>query len=204
MDFWNSLLTEKSWEHLLELRKKKFNFVLIGGWAAYMWTRLHKSKDIDIVLKKIEDIDFLKQKYNLKKNDKLKRYEIELDEIDVDIYVPYYSKLTIPPEEIVKHTTKIENIEVVIPEMLLILKQGAENDRSESTKGLKDQIDIITLLIYSDIDFKKYRELLKKYKLEHFETRLKKIVKNFKDIKYLDLNPREFKLKKKELEKRGI
>ena len=43
MEFWNSLLTQKSWELLQKLSKEKFRFILIGGWAAYLWTKQHKS-----------------------------------------------------------------------------------------------------------------------------------------------------------------
>lgn len=199
MEFWNSVLTEKSWNILLELNKEPINFILIGGWAAYLWTNLHKSKDVDIALEDFKALNYLKKKYNLKKNENLKKYEIQFEEIDVDIYVPFYSKLAIPVEEIKKHATKIKGIKVVKPDALLILKQGAEIERKESIKGGKDQIDIMTLLIYSEIDFKTYKKLLKEYKLEHFLPRLKHIIKTFKDIQYLDLNPRQFKLKKKEI-----
>ena len=199
MEFWNSTLTEKSWKILLQLKEKKFDFIIIGGWSAYLWTNLHKSKDIDIVVKDFKDLAVLKKDYDLIKNNNLKKYEIKIEEIDIDIYVPFFSELTVPVEEIEKHTTKIKNFEVVKPEILLILKQGAEYDREKSVKGEKDRIDIMTLLFYADIDFNGYFKLLKKYKLEHFYERLKKIVINFKEIKYLNLNPRQFKLKKTEI-----
>lgn len=202
MEFWNSTLTEKSWNILLDLNKKPFKFIVIGGWAAYLWTKLHKSKDLDIVLKDMQGLDYLKQNYQLKKNDNLKKYEISFEEIDVDIYMPFFSKLTIPVNDVKNYTTKIEGIEVVSSEVLLILKQGAEFDRAGTIKGNKDQIDIISLICFSNIDFKKYNDILKKYKLEHFRARLKQIIINFKDIKYLDLNPRQFKLKKEELLKK--
>jgi len=202
MEFWNSTLTEKSWNILLEINKKPFKFIVIGGWAAYLWTKLHKSKDLDIVLKDMQDLDYLKQNYALKKNDNLKKYEISFEEIDVDIYVPFFSKLSIPVNDIKNYTTKIEGIEVVSSELLLILKQGAEFDRAGTIKGNKDQIDIIALICFTNVDFKKYNDILKKYKLEHFRARLKQIIINFKDIKYLDLNPRQFKLKKEELLKK--
>ena len=51
-EFWNSLLTEKSWEILQELRKN-YDFILIGGWAVYLLTKQKKSKDIDIVIGRI-------------------------------------------------------------------------------------------------------------------------------------------------------
>lgn len=196
MEFWNELLTEKSFTLLKELTKKDFRFILIGGWAAYLWTKTHKSKDIDIILPDFTSLDYLKKHYELKKNDALKKYEIVFGEIDLDIYVPFYSKLALPVEEIVKHTTTIENIEVVIPEMLLILKQGAEKDRSHSVKGMKDRVDILTLLFFADVDLRKYKELIKKYVLQGYSDRLKSILLEFRELKYLHLNPREFKLKK--------
>ena len=202
MEFWNSILTEKSWKILQELKKEKFGFILIGGWAAYLWTNLHKSKDIDIVIKDFKDLSFLKHKYDLKKNSTLKKYEIKIEEIDIDIYAPFFSELAVPVEDIKKHTTRIQNIEVANPTVLLILKQGAEKVREKSVKGEKDRIDIMTLLFYSEIDFKKYFKLLKRYNLADFYKRLKDIIKNFKEIKYLNLNPREFKLKKQEIMKK--
>src|SRR3989338_1957410 len=199
MEFWNSLLTEKSWNPLKELSKKDFKFILIGGWAAYLWTKLHKSKDIDIIIPNFKDLEYLKKNYDLRKNDSLKKYEIKFEEIDVDIYVPYYSKLALPVEEIKSHAAKIENMQVVSPEILLILKQGAELDRKDSVKGSKDRVDIMALLLFSEIDFKEYKILLRKNSLIHYSDRLLSIINGFKDINYLDLNPREFKLKKREL-----
>jgi hypothetical protein len=199
MEFWNSTLTEKSWKILLQLKEKKFDFILIGGWAAYLWINLHKSKDIGIVIKDFKDLNFLKKNYDLIKNDSLKKYEIKIEEIDIDIYVPFFSKLAVPVDEIRKHTTKIQNLEVVKPEILLILKQGAEQDREKSVKGEKDRIDIMTLLFYSSVNFKEYFKLLKKHNLDHFYKRLKNIISNFREIEYLNMAPREFKLKKKEI-----
>lgn len=198
VDFWNSLLTEKSWNLLINL-SKEFEFIVIGGWAAYLWTGLHKSKDIDISLTDIKKLEYLKDKYNLKKNDNLKKYEISFEEIDVDIYVPYYSKLPIPAEELKEYTTRIEGFTVLKSEALLILKQGAEEQREDSVKGMKDRVDIMTLLCFAGIDLKRYSKLLKRYKLEHYFLRLKNVINNFKDYNYLNLNPREFKLKKKEI-----
>lgn len=198
-DFWNSLITEKSWNILLNLKKLPFEFAVIGGWAAYLWTKAHKSKDIDILLKNFEDMKYLKEHYTLKKNDNLKKYEIKMDEIDIVIYVPFYSKLALPVEECVKHTARIDGIEVVSPEVLLILKQGAELDRRDSIKGQKDRIDVMSLLVYSPIDFRKYSLLLKANKIEHYFQRLKEIITLFKDIEYIGLNPREFRLKKQEI-----
>ncbi|HLD43426.1 MAG TPA: hypothetical protein VJB08_05585, partial [Candidatus Nanoarchaeia archaeon] len=145
MEYWNTLITEKSWNVLKELNKK-IKFTLIGGWAAYLWSHSHKSKDIDIVVE-FGELEKIKKAYKLKKNDNLRKYEITIDEIDVDIYVPYYSRLAVPAEDIRKYAEKIENFNVVKPEILLILKQAAEYDRQESEKGLKDRIDIMGILL---------------------------------------------------------
>ncbi len=199
MEFWNSELTEKSRNLLKEIQKKPFRFIVIGGWAAYLWTKTHKSKDIDIIIPDFKDLNYLKDNYDLIKNDNLKKYEIKFGEIDLDIYIPYYSKLTLPLEDIKDETTKIENMEVVNPEILLILKQGAEIDREKSAKGLKDRIDIMTLILFSEINFEKYFKKLKKHDLVHLSLRLEKIITNFKEIKYLELNSHEFKLKKQKI-----
>lgn len=181
-----------------ELKKEKFRFIVIGGWAVYLWTKQHKSKDIDIILPELKDLEKIKQRYVLKKNDHLKKYEVLFEEIDLDIYVPYYSQLTLPIEDISKETTTIESFEVLIPEILLILKQGAEINRKECVKGQKDRIDIMTLLCYTPINLKKYRELLKKYNLLFYRHRLKEIIQSFKDIRFLNLSFKEYiQIKKK-------
>ena len=109
MEFWNSLLTEKSWRIMQELKKEKFRFIVIGGWAAYLWTKQHKSKDIDVIIPDFKELETLSKKYPLSKNDNLKKYEIKIEEIDIDIYLPYYSKLALPVQVIAKNTTRIES-----------------------------------------------------------------------------------------------
>lgn len=202
MEFWNELITKKSWEILLELNKKPVKFILIGGWAAYLLTKLHKSRDIDIVITDYRDLDYLKKNYELKKNVHLKKYEIIIEGVDIDIYAPHFSKLAIPPEDLIMYTLQIENITTIKPEVLLILKQGAELERRNTIKGQKDQIDIITLLIKTEISWQQYYAILKKYNLVVYIKRLKEIIKEFRETKYLLLNPRQFKLKKNEILKK--
>lgn len=194
--FWNSLLTEKSWKILLEL-KNKYSFIVIGGWAVYLLTRQQKSKDIDILIG-IQELEKFKTE-DLRKNDRLRRYEIKFNEIDLDIYVEYFSKFIIPAEELNKYTLQLEGFTVLSPEILLILKQSAFKEREFSVKGEKDQVDILSLLFFSGIDLKKYQEIIQKYSLDYFSSELKKILVNFKDHDYLNLNPREFKIRKNKI-----
>lgn len=192
MDYWHSILTERSWQVLQEL-KGRFPFILIGGWAVYLWAHTHKSKDIDIIVD-FDTLSQLKQQYDLRKNNKLQKYEIKIDGIDIDIYVPHYSRLIIPVETI--KTEQIEGFTVARPEYLLILKQGAELARKESEKGEKDRIDILSLLFNCAIDFQAYYQILKTHHCEHLLPRLKAIVRGFREASYLNLTPRQLKLKK--------
>ncbi|MBS3128205.1 hypothetical protein J4410_03610 [Candidatus Woesearchaeota archaeon] len=187
-----------------DIKKEGWRFIVIGGWATYLWTRQHKSKDIDIIIPDFDTLSVLKKKYDLKKNDHLKKYEILFGAIDVDLYVPYYSQLTLPIEIIAKQTSFVEGFEVIKPEVLLILKQGAEQDRSYSVKGQKDRIDIMTLLCFTEIDFAWYRQLLKTHHLEPYRLKLKNIIQTFKDLKYLEMNAQKYaKIKKDLLKKIG-
>ena len=196
MEYWNTAITEKSWETLQKI-KKEINFILIGGWAAYLWAQSHKSKDIDIVID-YKELDKLKLNYKLNKNYLLKKYEIKIDDIDIDIYLPFYSKLPLI-DNLENYTAKVQGFKVVKPEALIILKQAAEMSRQNSEKGMKDRIDIVDLLLKCEINFEEYKKILEKEKLSIFKKRMIEIINTFQDIKYFDLNQRQFKLKKGEL-----
>jgi hypothetical protein len=200
MEFWSELLTKASWEKLIEL-SKEIDLTVIGGWAAYLWTGLHKSKDIDILVD-YDTLIKLQKEYKLEKNDRLKKYEIKFDKFDIDIYLPGYSKLAIPVEDIIKkYPTMVRGIATIIPEILLILKQGAEIERRNTIKGKKDSIDILTLLIHAPIDLKEYKEILSKYKKENYIEELANVIKNFddRDLQYLGIDFMKFKRWKKDI-----
>ncbi|MBI4154712.1 hypothetical protein HY498_01360 [Candidatus Woesearchaeota archaeon] len=191
MEYWHDLITEKSWNVLQQI-KKDFDFVLIGGWAIYFYTKGLKSKDIDVIID-FDNLNEIRKKYDIKKNDHLKKYEIKVDDIDIDIYVKNFSELPVPVEEIEININLIENYRVVKPEILLILKQAAEFDRGHSEKGLKDRIDIMNLLINGNIDFDFYNELIERYRLNNFRSKLIDLTKNFNELNYLNLNVKEYK-----------
>ncbi|MCD6522172.1 MAG: hypothetical protein J7K68_00325 [Candidatus Diapherotrites archaeon] len=190
-EYWNEQLTKASWKKLQEI-SKLYDFILIGGWAIFLWTGKHKSKDIDIVVD-FKTLEQLKQDFTMIKNDRLKKYEIRFDKFDIDIYVPFYSQLAIPLEKI--RAVRVQGIKTASPEQLLILKQGAEIKRRYSIKGKKDAIDILTLLIYADIDIGKYKKLLEEYGIRNYLSELKRVIKEFsaKDIKFLDMDLKAFR-----------
>lgn len=201
-EFWSELVTKASWEKLQEL-SGEFEFIVIGGWAAYLWTKAHKSKDIDIVVD-YSELQKLSAKYRLEKNERLRKYEIKMGEFDIDVYLAHFSKLALPAEELFKHTALVEGIRTVIPEALAILKQGAEIDRRDSIKGRKDRIDILSLLVYSPFDLKRYRELLKKHGMEKLGDELIKEIALFSkdDLPYIAMNEHSFSKWKKEFLKK--
>jgi hypothetical protein len=201
-EFWNEIMTQASWEKLQEL-SGEFDFVLIGGWAAYLWCGMHKSKDIDIIVD-YGTLPKIKERYPLTKNDRLKKYEVKFQGFDIDIYLPFYSKLALPLEDLVRSAVKVKGIRTVPLEALLILKQAAEIDRRNSVKGQKDAIDILTILVYGGIDLKEYNKMLRRYELTQYIDELRYVIENVdpRNLKFLDMNVKSFSDWKKKTRKK--
>lgn len=176
MEFWNDIAIDRSYKIMQELRKK-MDFVLIGGWAVYFFTKAIKSKDIDIIVD-FENLSKIKLELEMKKNIFLKKYEIEAEGVPIDIYVPYYSEFVVPEEEIIKNFVVVENFKVPKPDILLLLKQQAEIQRKENIKGQKDRVDIICLAKSGKVNWKRYRQLVKKFGLVEYARRLERIVRS--------------------------
>lgn len=189
MSYYHDRVTQKSWE-LLGALTRRFSFILIGGWAVYLYTRALKSKDIDIIVP-FEELTKLREAYDLRKNDRLKKYEISVEETDVDIYVPHYSVLGLPVEAVQEHATQIEGFTVPMREALLLLKQRAWMDRGASSKGEKDRIDIVALL-ESGFDPKIYRSLIVRYDLQEYPDSLKRLLQEAVEIPELELNEHRY------------
>jgi len=196
-DFYQHFLTDKSFFLLKEL-KKRFKFILIGGWAVYFYTHSLKSKDIDIIID-FSQLDNLKKEFSIEKNERLKKYQIKIEEIDVDIYLPFYSDLGIPVEELIKKTVFINGFELLEKEILLITKLKAYQERIGSVKGQKDLIDIISLIILEEFDFNYFLKLIKKYNLKKHQKLLEKIILETKEVPELNLNKHFWGKKKREL-----
>lgn len=193
MEFWNEIITDKSFKVLQEL-EKRFKFILIGGWAIFILTKSIKSKDIDIIVD-FETLSQMRKELEISKTEFLKKYQSEIEGVSIDIYVPYYSEFIIPVEDIVKNTLYTEGFKLPKPEILLGLKLQAEKARSGSEKGQKDRTDILSLLTKEKINFKNYKMLVEKYNLGSYDRQLKNIVRVArKEFEYLGIkNPREIK-----------
>ena len=149
--YYRDLVTEKSW-NLLQKLSKRYSFVLIGGWAVWLYTHELKSKDIDIVVS-LTELGKLGKDFPLLKNDRLKKYEINQGEVQVDIYSPFYSDPGIAAETILENAVSIEGFRLPRPEDLLSLKFTAYKSRAGSSKGRKDLIDIVSLLQLKTLDW---------------------------------------------------
>jgi hypothetical protein len=169
---WRDEVVERSWRVLGELRGFA-DFVLIGGWGVYFWTRKLKSRDIDVY---IDQKNFYKlqseltqEGYALKRNVRLMKFEALISDVEVDIYTPFMSKLVIPCLEVFdrKLYSVIEGFKVAIPEVLLLLKAQAARDRWHAEKGLKDRVDIISLLKFADVKLDMLKQMLKEYNTQH-------------------------------------
>jgi len=196
-EFYHNLTTEKSFVTLQEL-KRKSSFVLIGGWAVFLYSKTLKSKDIDIIVD-YSELEKLRQEFRLIKNNRLKKYEIKIEEVDIDIYTPFFSILGLPAEEILKYTQRHEGFVLPLPEVLLILKIFVARQRKGTNKGRKDIIDIFSLLRVVDIDWKLFEKLIKKHKLKELSQQLGHIISTQSAIKELDLTDHKLSRLKKRI-----
>lgn len=195
--YYQDIVTEKSRQVLFRL-KSEIDFTLIGGWAVYLYTQALKSKDIDIIID-YSNLGKLQNSYPVNKNARLKKYEIKLEGIDIDIYLPYFSILALPVEEIAGYETRFSGFQTISKELLLILKQKAYQNRKLSIKGQKDKIDIISLSVLSDFDYNLYKQILKKYQLTNYLQSLLDIFTQTKTVEELGFNLHQFSKMKKEI-----
>jgi len=195
-EYYHNLITEKSFKVLQELRKR-FDFILIGGWAVFLYTESLKSKDIDIILD-YGELEKFKKEFKVSKNERLKKYEAKKEEVDVDIYLPYFSKLGIPVEDIMKHCNSVEGFTVPIPEMLMMLKIYTFKQRKGTNKGQKDLIDILSLIKKDKIDWDIYNKLIKQNNFLELNKELKELLSLVMSVPELNISNHQMaKLKKK-------
>lgn len=191
MDYYRDIVTEKSWQMLQTLRRD-YPFVLIGGWAVWLYTHRFKSKDIDIIVE-TRTLTKLKTQFSVTKNNRLFKYEAIQGEIQIDIYVPFWSHLGIPAEDILSHAAALEGFQVPPPETLVVLKQVAYAARTGSSKGYKDFLDIISLISLPQFRWSYYRSRAPQQLIEQ----LIKTLSNTTHIPELSLNHHQFARMKK-------
>lgn len=190
MQYYHDLIMQKSFEYLQAL-KKQYDFVLIGGWAVFLYSRALKSKDIDIIVD-YATLGRMKEASDIFKNDRLKKYEIKTGEFDVDIYLPHYSDLGIDVEEIKKLSIVREGFLVPPAEVLLLLKIYAFKERRGSTKGQKDELDIFSLAALPEFDWVGYKNLVADFNLAAHNELFLELLKKTRSVEELGLNEQKF------------
>lgn len=196
MIFYHDLITQKSWE-LLQTLSKQYDFILIGGWAVFLYTNALKSKDIDLVCE-FEELRKLKLDFEVSKNERLKKYQARRREVEIDVYIPYYSNPGLPAESLKSFQVTLEGLKTVKKEVLAILKQKALHERADSVKGRKDLIDLISLFRLNDFDWNNYKKICRDYKLSEYLNFVYQMVKKVNRLEELDLNEHSMsRLKKK-------
>lgn len=197
MQYYLDSITQKSWQELQSL-KKTLDFVLIGGWATYLYTRTLKSKDIDIIID-YDKLPKLEHHYQLVKNPRLNKYEAIKEEVQIDIYLPHYSKLGIPVEDLIDQVEELEGFRVLKSNYLLALKIYTLQQRGRSAKGRKDFIDILALVNTKVINWENVREIIQIYKLQSNLENFRDFLNESYEIPELDLNKHQFSRIKKEI-----
>ncbi len=171
MELWNEEIVEKSYE-LLNKLKEEIDFVVIGGWASWLYTKTVKSKDIDMYVNFEDFFKFQSKLANkgifISLNKKLKKYEAKVEGVDIDIYTPHNCNLIVSCKDVFskKWFKKVDGFKVILPEVFLVLKLKAEEERGGTIKGFKDRIDVLALIHKLDLDKKFLLELEKKYNID--------------------------------------
>lgn len=197
-EYYHHLVTDKSFLMLQDLQRR-FDFILIGGWAVFFYTKSLKSKDIDCIVDHTV-LQRLRNDYTLVKNERLQKYEIHMEEIDVDIYVRHYSDLGIPIEVIEHNTVRQEGFVLPRPEVLLLLKQKAYMDRQGTPKGEKDRIDIMSLLArVENFDWSFYKKMITEQRCPARADALRTLLAGVTDVPELNLNQHQYSRMKKSI-----
>jgi len=190
MNFYHNLITKKSWQTLKNLNKN-IDFILIDGWAVFLYAETLKSKDIDIIIN-FDQLSQLKKSYSVYKNERLKKYEAVKDEVQIDIYLPHFSHLGIPVEDLINQFQSYKGFKVLDINYLFVLKIYTLSQRQQSPKGRKDFIDLISLWLTKQIEAKKAKSLLKNYQMKTNLEVFFDILKENTHLPELDLSSHKF------------
>ncbi len=156
-----------------------YNFVIIGGWAVYNYTKKQKSKDIDIIINPQTYENLKNRNYIFKQIGNTDILYTKISNVEVDIFVTnLVTDLPIIINDIILSSTRgLFNNIYSNKNLLLILKTFSYFTRkTENIKKAKDIIDVVSLLFFGNINF----NFIRKYKGYKNIT--------YKDIEYILLH----------------
>lgn len=143
---------------LARLQQVAPDAVVLGGWAVYLYARGQRSTDVDIAVD-FDSFSRLQHEFGdlISKNSNLRKYELKVGDVEVDILVIHFSNAGIPIEHLLEPTQRIRGFRVMSPEGLLAMKMCAWLDRAGRPKGDKDEADVLSLLSAISFDWDRYR-----------------------------------------------
>lgn len=197
MAYYHDLVTRESWKELIALTQR-VPCVIIGGWAVYLYTKALKSKDIDILVD-FDALSILKDQYSITRNDRLKKYHATRDMVEIDIYLPHYSQIGIPVEEIIDKTGNIEGFCVIDPDYLCALKLYTLQERGRTPKGRKDFLDILSLFAAHVVDGERIIKIVETFQLSKANARFGEFLSEARALPELGLTPHSYARLKREI-----
>lgn len=200
IQFWNEENTRGSFDVLRGL-VGKVNFVLIGGWAVFYYTRQQRSLDIDIAIGYDSVEHFMG--YGVNQYEGMLIKYATVNGIVVDLFIEGFADkdLPVPVSEIMQHYITLEGIKVVEKELLLLLKTWGYF-RADEVKHHKDVIDAVSLLFFADIDLQKVRQYIERYNIpknKGADIMLEYLDMAVRFLPNLDLTEHEYQVRKEEL-----
>lgn len=201
--FWNEENTTGSLAVLRSL-VGKIDFVLIGGWAVNYYTGLQRSLDVDIAID-YGALEFFKE-FGISQYEGMSIKYSVINSIYVDLFLRGFADkdLPVPIETIFEKYVLLDNIKVVEKELLLILKAWGYF-RADTQKHRKDIIDVLSLLLFTEIDFSKVKEYIKAYKIDKrrsLDVFLEYLDKGEAFLDYLNMDKGEYLKRRDEIKGR--
>lgn len=145
---WNAL-----WKGIREINDLfPDGVVFIGGVAVFLHINqdalpagfIEFSHDADLYFS-LADFADLRDMEEVTANRRLDKHQIIKHGVEYDIYLERHNSLAIPYAEAIAHSVVIDNIRTACLEHLLVLKLDAFSSRKGSSKGAKDERDLIRI-----------------------------------------------------------
>lgn len=155
-------MDDNDWEDLLatvEQFQELFpeGLVFIGGIAVYAYARSKEetaafaaqSHDADFMILRSDYME-LRDITMMTANKRLGKHQFVESGFEFDVYVEGQTDLVIPVDEAVANSELRSGLRVACIEHLLILKAKALQDRKGTSKGNKDEDDMVRILLVAD------------------------------------------------------
>lgn len=155
-------MTDQEWEALLGIVNEfqemfPEGLTFIGGIAVYAYAKSREttselaaqSHDADFVIGVPEYVE-LRDLVALTPNRRLSKQQFVQGGFEFDVYVEGQADLMVPVDEVISVSEERSGLRVAAIEHLLVLKADALKDRKGTSKGDKDEDDIVRVLLVSE------------------------------------------------------